>query len=232
MILKERYRCNTETFSRQELELIGQKRICVAGCGGLGGHVCQTLARFGVGFLTLIDGDVFQESNLNRQVFATTKTLGQNKANTVQKALAEINPDVKVNAQAVMLNKSNVTALLQNHDIVVDCLDNLETRFIVAKSCAALDLPLVHGAIAGFYGHVANIFPGDDLLELIYSRGVNTPQGLETRLGSPPFTPQLVASIQCCEALKILAGARHVLRHAMLHIDMLENSYDIVEFCR
>lgn len=226
---QERYRCNTQTFSWEELELIRQKKVCIVGCGGLGGHVCQTLARFGVGALTLIDGDVFTESNLNRQVFSTTKTLKQNKANATKAALIDINPDVAVTAHPVMLSETNVCDLLRNHDLVVDCLDNIKTRFMVADACSDLNIPLIHGAIAGFYGHVANIFPGDGLLKLIYPDVNNSAKGLETALGNPPFTPQLVAALQCSEALKLLAGSRNVLRNAMLHIDMLENSYDLIE---
>lgn len=227
---KERYISNTQTFSWRQLELVTQKRVGIVGLGGLGGYVCQSLARFGVGSLTIIDGDVFQERNLNRQVFATAKTLEQSKALVCQKALAEINPDVAVTAHAVMLDESNAATLLQNLDLVVDCLDNIKARFVLADCCTALNIPLVHGAIAGFYGHVANIFPGDGLLSLIYPQGPNTSNGLEATLGNPPFTPQLVAALQSCEALKILTNSPKILRNAMLHVDMLENSYEVIEF--
>lgn len=88
----------------------------------------------------------------------------------------------------------------------------------------------MHGAIGGFYGHVVNIFPQDEILQLLYPQGEASPPGLEATMGNPVFTPQLVASVQCCEALKILAGRTNVLRNAMLHIDMLDNSYDVIYF--
>lgn len=227
---KERYIRNAETFSWAEMENIQKKRICVAGCGGLGGYVCQTLARFGVGKITIIDGDSFNESNLNRQTFATVKSLGLNKALAAQEALAVINPDVAVAVQAVMLSSENAAQILPEHDLAIDCLDNIPTRFILAKQCAEQGIPMVHGAIAGFYGQIANIFPGDGLLDQIYPDQGKAESGLEKKLGNPAFTPQLVAAVQCSEALKILAERENILRHAMLHVDLLNNSYEIIEF--
>lgn len=119
---KERYCRNVNAFSWQEMETIRAKRVCIIGCGGLGGFVAQALARFGVGFLTLVDGDVFQESNLNRQLFATTQTLGQNKALAGQQALGIINPNISVKAEPVMLTSLNAGEILPNHDLVIDCL--------------------------------------------------------------------------------------------------------------
>lgn len=227
---KERYCRNVNAFSWQEMEIINAKRVCIIGCGGLGGFVAQALARFGVGFLTLVDGDVFQESNLNRQIFATAQTLGQNKALACQQALGIINPDISVAANPVMLTELNAGEILQNHDLTIDCLDNVKARFIAVKHCQRLGIPVVHGAIGGFYGQVVNIFPQDEILQLLYPQGEASPPGLETTMGNPVFTPQLVAAVQCCEALKILAGRTNVLRNAMLYIDMLENSYDVIYF--
>lgn len=225
---KERYIRNAETFSWDEMERIQKKSICVVGCGGLGGYVCQTLARFGVGKITTIDGDVFNESNLNRQAFANTKTLGMNKALAAREALTLINPDVAVMAHPVMLSSENAAELLQGHDLAIDCLDSIPSRFLLAKQCSDQGIPMVHGAIAGFYGQIANIFPGDDLLDLIYPNKGETISGLEKKLGNPAFTPQLVSAIQCSEALKLLAGRQNILRHSMLHIDLLNNSYETI----
>lgn len=227
---KERYRCNANAFSWREMEIISTKRVCIIGCGGLGGFVSQSLARFGVGFLTLVDGDVFCTSNLNRQIFATEQTLGHNKALVCQQAIGAINKDIEVKAEPVMLTNSNAVKILQNHDLAIDCLDNAKARFTAVEYCNELGMPLVHGAIGGFYGHVVNIFPGDDTFNFLYHQKEDSPPGLETTMGNPVFTPQLVAAVQCCEALKILAGRDNVLRNAMLHIDMLNNSYDVIKF--
>jgi len=230
MEYKERYIRNAESFSWEEMENIKKKSICVAGCGGLGGYVCQTLARFGVGKITIIDGDIFNESNLNRQAFANTKTLGMNKALTAKKALTLINPDVAIEARPVMLTSENAAEILQEHDLAIDCLDNIPSRFLLAKQCSDQGIPMVHGAIAGFYGQIANIFPEDGLLDLIYTDKGEAVHGLEKKLGNPAFTPQLVSAIQCSEALKLLAGRQNILRHSMLYVDLLNNSYETIEF--
>lgn len=227
---KERYRCNANAFSWQEMDSINNKRVCIIGCGGLGGFVAQALARFGVGGITLVDGDIFRERNLNRQVFATEQNLGHNKALVCQQALSTINKNIDVKAEPLMLTAMNARKLLQNHDLVIDGLDNVKARFIAVKYCNELGIPFVHGAIGGFYGHVVNIFPGDDVLRFLYPAGEDSPPGLEATMGNPVFTPQLVAAVQCCEALKILAGRDNVLRNAILHVDMLDNSYDVIEF--
>lgn len=229
MKIKERYIKNTQAFSGDELEKIQRKKVCIIGCGGLGGHVCQSLARFGVGQLTLVDGDIFCESNLNRQAFANSQTLGQNKARACKEALEFINPEVKTIALERMLTKENAEEILAGHDLVMDCLDDIPARFILAAGCLALNLPFVHGAIGGFYGQVANIFPGEKILEHIYPLGKDTPPGAEKKLGNPSFTPQLVAAIQCGEALKMLAGRQTILRGGMLYIDMLNNHYEFIE---
>lgn len=227
---KERYIRNAETFSWEEMANIQKKWVCVAGCGGLGGYVCQALARFGVGKITIVDGDIFNESNLNRQAFANTKTLGMNKALAAKEALTLINPDVAVKARPVMLSSENAAEILQEHDLAIDCLDSISTRFLLAKQCSGQGIPMVHGAIAGFYGQIANIFPGDGLLDLIYPDKGDAVHGLEKKLGNPAFTPQLVSAIQCSEALKLLAGRQNILRHSMLYVDLLNNSYEIIEF--
>lgn len=224
--MQQRYARNMEAFSAEELAAIRTKRVLVVGCGGLGGHVVQSLARFGVGALTLVDGDSFAESNLNRQLFATADTLGQSKALAAKEALAAINPDVAVKARPEMLTEQNAADLTQNQHIAVDCLDNVPARFLLAQACARRGIPLVHGAIGGFYGQVANILPGEKLLDLLYPPGAG--QGVEKQLGNPAFIPQLVGAAQSCEALKLLAGRANVLRGSVLHIDMLHNSYEVI----
>ena len=230
MMIKERYSRNAETFSQEEMALIKEKKVCVIGCGGLGGHVIQSFVRFGIKEITIIDGDIFAKNNLNRQVFSSEVTLGSNKALVVQAALWDINSEVKVTAYPEMLTEDNAETILSGQDIVIDCLDNIATRHIIAKYCTNLEIPLVHGAIGGFYGQVANIFPADGMMDYIYKKEHEEGGGIEKRLGNPPFMPQLVAAIQCSEGLKILSGRSEVLRNELLHIDLLHNNFETIKF--
>jgi len=222
-----RYEKNLGAFSREELVLLRGKSACVVGCGGLGGHAAMTLARFGIGRLTLIDGDVFETGNLNRQVFCTEDNLGRSKAVEAKEALFRINSQISISAQNTMLTEENAIGLLSGHDIALDCLDNLPARLLMESECGKTGIPLVHGAVTDFYGQVCSVFPGDNILHAIYTE--NHRESKDASFGAPPFSPQLVAAIQCGEALKILAGKGAVLRKQLLTIDLLSNSFEIFE---
>lgn len=224
----KRYQRNKDTFSDAELKTVLTKRVAVIGCGGLGGFVANGLARFGVGHLTLVDGDRFSESNLNRQLFATEKTLGQNKAAACKEQLSTINSGLSVTAIEAMLKEDNAESILKGHHLVIDCLDNAAARLLVAKHSAALSIPLVHGAIGGYFGQVASIFPGDSIMNLLYDGWDKRTEGLEKKKGNPVFTAQTVAALQVNEALKILAGKKTFLNNQLLAIDLAQNTIDVV----
>ena len=222
-----RYSKNLGAFTREEIEAVHAKSVCIAGCGGLGGFAAMSLARFGVGKLTLIDGDLFTVSNLNRQLFCTETNLGQNKAIEAKKALSVINSDIEVTAYPQMLNEDNCGSLLSGHDIVLDCLDNVPARILLEKTCKEAEIPLIHGAINGFLGQVCCILPGDDIIRTLYAGNISESFG--NTGGNPPFTPQLVAAIQCSEALKLLTGRENILRKKLLLIDLQDNTFQTVE---
>ena len=219
-----RYEKNTEAFSREEVYALHEKAACIVGCGGLGGYVIQTLARFGIGNLTLVDGDVFCETNLNRQLFSTEENLGRNKALCAKEAIGIINSDAAVNAVEEMLTEENARGMISGHDVVIDCLDNISSRLILEDACQEENIPLVHGAIGGFGGQVSVIFPGDRTLHMLYGSKESGPQ----TQGNPPFTPHLVSALQCSEAIKLLAGRGEILRGKLLFIDLYQNAFDII----
>jgi len=225
-----RYERNLGAFSEDELALVRKKSACVVGCGGLGGYAAAALARFGVGQLTLIDGDSFSVGNLNRQLFCTELSLGQNKAAVTAEALRDINSEVILTVRPVMLDEGNAAALLGGHDIVIDCLDSISARRLLADTCESLKIPLIHSAVSGLYGQAACIFPGDKLMDTLYPSDLE--DGSYKSRGNPVFTPQLTAAVQTCEAVKLLAGREPALRHRVLYIDMLENDYEVVELPR
>jgi len=227
MIVSERYTRNLGSFSETELANIRKKSVCVVGCGGLGGFVADSLARFGVGRLTLIDGDVFCSSNLNRQLFSTKKNLGQNKALATADALHIINSEVAVTAHPLMLNAENAPSLLAGHDVIIDCLDSIAARRMLGFACENLKVLLVHGAISGLYGQVACIYPGNGLMNVIYP--VSSTQEPDNVLGNPIFAPQLIAAMQSCEAVMHLAGRESTLYNRILYVNMVDHDYRIVQ---
>lgn len=224
-----RYERNKNAFSPGELELIRSRSVCVIGCGGLGGFAAAALARFGVGSLTVVDGDVFAPSNLNRQMFADETTLGQNKALACKNALAHINGDVAVTARAEMLDERNAADILGGHDLIMDCLDNPEARLLLGRHAAILGIPVIHAAVNGFWGQVSAVLPGDDTLQTLYSNWTEEKKQAQTYWGNPVFAVQAVSAVQCSEALKLLARRDMPRKKSLICIDLLSNSIETVD---
>ena len=228
MGIKDRYIRNENMLSRKENLSLRNFKVAVVGCGGLGGHIIEMLARMGVGHITAIDGDVFEPHNLNRQLFSLPSNLDNPKAPEAKKRIETVNPDVTVVAKQVMLDEDNAGELLAGHDLVCDALDNIKTRKLVARTAANLNMPMVFGAIAGWYAQIGTIMPGDKLLDKIYPDGIN--KGAETQLGNPSFTPALAASLQVAEVIKVLLGKEGILKNKLLVIDTLEHHYEVIDF--
>lgn len=223
--MEKRYSRNMNMLSPEENERLRSFKACVVGCGGLGGYVIELLGRLGVGTITAVDGDVFDETNLNRQLLSTEEVLGKSKALAAEERMKRVNSDVRVNPVRAFVTDENCDEIIGGHDIVVDALDNMTARRLLEVHCEKLNIPLIHGAIAGWYGQVSTIFPGDRTLQAIYPQNEN--KGAETELGNPSFSPALIASIEVAEALKVLLGRGELLRRKLLTIDLLNQEYEI-----
>ena len=222
-----RYSRNKNLMSDDEITLLSQKKVCVLGLGGLGGYIVEMLSRIGVGSLTLVDGDVFDETNLNRQLFSSMNNLGSSKALEAEKRVRGINPLTKVIPVYEFVDSSNAMKIIANHDVIVDALDSIDLRKYIAKVCTELNLPLVHGAIAGWYGQVATIYPNDTTLDILYPKDIK--RGIEKELGNPSFTPALVASIQVSEVIKLLLNRGDLLRNSFMMIDLYTNDIEVIK---
>lgn len=222
-----RYSRNMKMLTPEENNKLGECKVCVIGCGGLGGYIIEMLARLGIGIITAVDGDVFEESNLNRQLLSDMTTLGKSKAETAKHRIEVVNPLVHIRSVNERISEKNAHSILEGHDVIVDAVDNIHTRFIIQREAEKLNIPFVHGAIAGWYGQVSTILPGDNTLDYIYpSEDV---KGMEQELGNPSFTPALVASIQASEVLKILINRGELLRGKLLLINTFDQSYELIE---
>ncbi|WP_070000587.1 HesA/MoeB/ThiF family protein [Cellulosilyticum sp. I15G10I2] len=223
----KRYARNQITLSEEENQMLHDAKVCVVGCGGLGGYSIEMLARLGVGTITAIDGDVFDESNLNRQILSDTQNLGESKALTAQKRILSVNPETNLYPVTAFLTPQNAKQLLKDHDVIVDALDSIEARFLIQETAKALQIPFVHGAIAGWYGQVSTIFPGEDTLNKIYKNRNST--GKEKIVGNPAFTPALISAQQVSEVVKILIHRGDLLRKKMLFMNVLDHEYEVLE---
>ncbi len=220
-----RYSRNESTLSAEENLRLRSFKVAIVGCGGLGGYLIEMAARLGIGTLTVIDGDVFNLSNLNRQLLSEESNMGLYKSHVAVERIRRINSDVKITSVPLYLDVNNADALLRDHDVVLDALDALRPRFIVQQACERLGIPMIHGAIAGWYAHVATIYPGDRLLEQIYPQPM---QELDNPLGNPAFTPAFAASIQIAEMLKVLLERGDTLKGQLLQVDLLMHRYETI----
>lgn len=224
----ERYSRNMLSLSKEENESLREKKVCVIGCGGLGGYIIEMLGRLGVGTIIAVDGDVFEESNLNRQLLSNMTNLGKSKANEAQSRMKKVNPDIKVIPISENFTENNYKSILSGCHVAIDALDNIKSRLLLQNCCEELGIPLVHGAIGGWYGQVTTILPGDRTLSKIY-KGCKGEE-IKNPMGNPSFIPALAASIEVSESIKILINRGSSLRNKMLFINLLDNSFDIIEF--
>jgi molybdopterin/thiamine biosynthesis adenylyltransferase len=223
-LLPARYQRNRQTISTANQLTLLRSTVAVVGCGGLGGYVIEQLARLGVGRLVAIDPDRFEEHNLNRQLLSTMADLGRSKVEAAVRRVAAINPAVTVSPRPLAFSAANGAELFAGADLVIDALDSIPVRLELASACTSLRLPLIHGAIAGWYGHVVTQFPGETAVERIYG-DCTEPKGVEQQLGNPSFTPAVIASLQVAEACKVLLGTGSPLRGRQLHVDLLHMEF-------
>lgn len=196
-----RYIRNIPALSEAECAALQGKTVAVIGCGGLGGYLIEFLARIGVGSIRCIDGDVFEESNLNRQLLSIPALLGTSKATAAANRIQKINPQVQVQTFPVFLEEINAQELITGCDAVLDALDNIASRKVLAKACEAETIPYIYGAITGWVAQAAICMPADNLIEKLYSEDavINDKSVLS-------FTPALCASMQAALCVKLLTG--------------------------
>lgn len=223
----KRYDRNYSCISHKDQQKLADAKVCVLGCGGLGGYIVEMLGRIGIGEITVVDGDVFDESNLNRQLLSEQATLGKFKAEVAYERMGQVNPTIKVNPINTFFDESNGNEILLGKDLVIDGLDHIKTRKLAVAVCETLNIPFVYGAIAGWYGQVATIMPGDQTMNILYKSDLD--RGEELQLGNPSFTPALIASIQVAEAVKYITGKGDLIRPGFLHIDLLNNDFEKIE---
>jgi molybdopterin/thiamine biosynthesis adenylyltransferase len=214
-----RYERNHPAISEAEQDVLASKRVLVAGCGGLGGYVLEFLGRIGVGHLTAVDGDIFSDSNLNRQLLSSDATLGRPKPDCARERMVLVNPNVTVTPVCEFITEDNAERLVSGHDAVVDALDNGPARLLLTRAAAKLGIPVVSGAISGWRGRVFILLPGDSADFLWRGEAGVT-------AGNLCFTASATASVQAAETVKLLLGRPGLLRGRFLEFDLLSASWE------
>ncbi len=225
-------------YSRQillsELGQHGQQKlkegsVLVIGAGGLGSPALFYIAAAGVGLIGIVDFDVVDVSNLQRQILFTNEDVGKPKTETARRRLAQLNPLIKIETHNCVLNVGNALNIIAKYDVVIDGSDNLPTRYLVNDACVFLKKPLIYGAIFQFEGQVSvfnelmkdgsrgpdyrDLFPEPPPPEMVPSCSVGGVMGV---------LPGIIGSMQANEAIKILAGIGSTLSGRLMLFDSLD----------
>lgn len=220
--MEPRYERNIPALTEAECAILREKRILVVGCGGLGGHLIDLLSRIGVGAIRAVDGDVFEPSNLNRQLLSEVPLLGVSKAKAAAARVSRVNPEVEIEAVEAYLSETNAQRLLQSCDVVLDALDNIQSRKVLAAACAKAGIPYIYGAVNGWVAQTAISMPGDGLIEMLY------PEEIILKDKSVlSFTPALCASMQVSLCVKLLVG-RSVETGIIYYFDLLNQEFETI----
>ena len=223
--IKQRHSRNIPSVSEADMEKLASSKVLVVGCGGLGGNIIEYLARAGVGALKVVDGDVFEESNLNRQILSTSQNIGQEKALAAADRVKAIDPSIDVTPVCEFLTKENAAGLMADVDLVVDALDNASARLVLEDAACDAGLAIVHGAICGWDLQAMLVPPGSLLLHQLYPEGY-TPAG-KTSL---PVTPAACAAIEASLAIKYLCRRETPLDGSLLIGSLADMNFDIIRF--
>lgn len=206
-------------------ENLKNARVLVIGAGGLGCPVLTYLVCAGVGYIRIVDNDVISESNLNRQFLFGESDIGKEKATTAKKVLNVQNPEIIIEANVQRVANENVDILLESIDIVVDCVDNIETRLIMNRTCIRNNIPLIEAGIEGFYGFVTIIRRETACLECMgFYEGENNKT-------SPVIgvTAGVIGSLQANECIKMILGLDSDLNGKLLEYDGLNSTLEKIE---
>lgn len=224
MKFEHRYDENAYTISLEEAGKLKDSTVCVVGCGSVGAYAVEMLARLGVGSIVIADGGVFKETDLNRQIYCDETNIGTSKVQRVRERIGRVNSEVHVVPVEEYISDENARDIIAGADVVIEALNNMATRKMLSNACYQEGVPMIHGAMAGWYAQVATIYPGDKPLEKIYPA---QDQGSEHEFGNPAFTPALIASLEVIEAVKVMLHKGVSLKSKMLSIDLLLHEYEV-----
>jgi molybdopterin/thiamine biosynthesis adenylyltransferase/rhodanese-related sulfurtransferase len=216
-----------------QLKLLDAK-VLLLGAGGLGSPAALYLAAAGVGTIGIVDMDVVDESNLQRQILHNLDRLGERKVDSAKKTLTQLNPDVNVVTHDVRLGADNVMEILSGYDIVVDGADNFPVRYLLNDAALKLGIPVVHGSIFRFEGQVTVFKPHDGPCYRCFLPEPPPPELAPScaEAGVLGVLPGIVGSIQAVEAIKLILGIGDDLSGRLLAYDSLEQSFRTYKMLR
>jgi len=221
-----RYDRQIMIFGKKAQEKLKKAKVAIVGLGGLGSPISIYLTAAGIGQLLLIDGKKPELSNLNRQILYGKEDLYQKGKPVLAKAkLKQLNSQVKIRTYSKRIGKENIEDLLNDADIVVDALDNFETRYLLNEFCVKSKKPLIHAAVEGFYGQITTILPGrTPCLNCLF---LNPPKKMKFPIIG--VTAGLFGILQANEVIKLITGYGDNLTGKLFTYDLFHNKGECIE---
>ena len=216
-----------EVGEKGQAKLLDAK-VLLLGAGALGSSSALYLAAAGVGTLGLVDFDVVDLSNLQRQIIHTTDRVGMPKTESAQKSINALNPGIKVNRHDIRLSSDNVMDIIKDYDVIVNCGDNFPTRYLINDACAFARKPLVDGAIFRFEGNATVFYPakGGPCYRCLYPEPAPPDMAPScAEAGVLGALPGIIGSIEALEAMKLILDAGEPLIGRMVYFDTLSKDY-------
>ena len=211
----DRYQRQISIFGKEGQEKLKRAKVFVAGAGGLGSAISIYLASAGVGNIRIVDRDIVEVSNLNRQILYRETDIGLPKTKCAEEELRKINPYIQVEAISNDINELNAADVVGECDVIVDALDNFPVRYLLNKVALAKKIPFIHGAVEGFYGQATTIVPGKTAcLKCIFPEPppVKKWSVVNTICG-------VVGCIEGNQTLKYILGIGNLLENKLLMLD-------------
>ncbi len=206
-------------------------RVLVAGAGGLGSTVIAVLAGTGIGTLGIVDSDVIELTNLNRQFIHKHEDLGKEKCFSAKRFVKELNPDINVETYHIRLDESNFSKIVKKYDIIVDCFDTFDSKFLLNKIAHETNKPLVQGGVSEFGGQATTIIPKETAcLKCLFQDDI--PKNLDMDKGVISPAVSTIASIQAIEVIKLILNVGRTLKNRLLFYNGLDMTFKELDIAK
>jgi molybdopterin-synthase adenylyltransferase len=221
----KRYTRQTLIFGEEGQEKLKNAKVFIAGAGGLGSPISVYLAVAGVGNITIADHDVVELSNLNRQILHGDADIDRKKTESAQETLTSLNSDINVNIISETITDENVIDLIGDSDLIIDAMDNFDTRHTLNRASNKLGIPYFHGAVTGFDGQATTIIPGKTAcLNCIFPK--SPPKAVFPIIG---VTAGFIGVVQAIEVVKYITGEGELLENEIFLWDGLKSKVEKVK---
>ncbi|RLI71304.1 adenylyltransferase [Candidatus Heimdallarchaeota archaeon] len=224
---------------KEGLKRIRKARVVVVGCGGLGSVTAVQLTSLGVGFLRIVDGDVVEISNLQRQTLYREEDIGKPKADVAEAFLKKLNPDIQIEKVGEYLSEENIEKITSEVDFIIDAVDNFKTRYLLNRIAIEKDIPFIFGSVSAYSGNVMTIQRGSVCLECLFGQDFDEILTDTTCTGVHPAIINIIGSIQISEATKIMLGETPSLLNKLQFCDIRTMDFEALSlkpnhscFCR